>query len=80
MAEIPVKPEDVTKDWLKITLTKSLKSDIEVLELIPIETEGYLSKACKASIKINGGSVEKIFLKITLPSDDPFSAFIGKSN
>ena len=78
MAEIPVKPEDVTKDWLERTLAKSLKSNVEVLELIPVKTEGYLSKACKASIKIDGGSSEKIFLKITLPSDDPFTAFINK--
>ena len=80
MAEIPVKPEDVTKDWLKRTLTKSLKSDIEVLELVPVKTEGYLSKACKATIKIGGGVPEKIFLKITLPNDDPFTAFINKYN
>ena len=80
MAEIPVKPEDVTKDWLQKTLKISLKSDIEVLDLIPVKTEGYLSKACKATIKINDGNTEKIFLKITLPSDDPFTAFINKYN
>ena len=80
MAEIPVKPEDVTKDWLQKTLEISLKSDIEVLDLIPVKTEGYLSKACKAKIKINDGITEKIFLKITLPGDDPFTAFINKYN
>ena len=80
MAEIPIKPEDVTEEWLKNTLTKTLKKDIEVLKLIPVETEGYLSKACKATVKVDGGIPEKIFLKITLPSDDPFTAFISKYN
>ena len=51
MAEIPIKPEDCDRNWLKNTLTKSLKSEVDVIELKPVKTEGYLSKAFKATIK-----------------------------
>ena len=78
-AEIPLKPEEVTSDWLKQVLKKSLKTEVEVVQLVGVETEGFLSKACKAQIKI-GPKVEKIFVKITLPAEDSFLNFITDYN
>ena len=49
--EIPLTPQDVTIDWLQRTLQKSLKTKVDVLELVPIKTDGYLSTACQAKIR-----------------------------
>ncbi len=77
---IPTKPDQVTKVWLQETLEKATKSSVRVLNLVPLKTEGYLSTACKATVQIGENVPEKIFLKITLPSDDPLSAFINTYN
>ena len=78
MAEIPLKVEEVSEKWLKDTLEKSLNKKIEILNLNPIKTDGFLSKAVKATIKLEDESnPEKIFIKLNLPNDDPFQAFIN---
>ena len=74
-----MKPEDVTKTWLSKVLQDSFNSKFEVLELVPLKTVGYLSTACKAKIRC-GDKIEKLFLKFTLPGDDPFTAFLNKYN
>ena len=80
MTDIPLNPEDVTKEWLKKTLEFSMKQNVKVLDLIPLKTAGYLSTACKASIQLDNEKIENIFLKITLPNNDPFMAFINRYN
>ena len=78
MAEIPLKVEEVSEKWLKDTLEESLNKKIEILNLNPIKTDGFLSKAVKATIKLEDESnPEKIFIKLNLPNDDPFQAFIN---
>ena len=72
-------PDLVTHDWLKETLQKSLKTEnVQIVELVPIKTDGYLSRAFKATIRIDDNPGEKIFIKISLSSDDPFQDFIQK--
>ena len=79
--EIPLSPEDVTIDWLQRTLQKSLQTQVEVRTLATIKTDGYLSTACQAKIKqCTKDEEEKLFLKITLPSQDPFQSFISTHN
>ena len=46
-----------------------------------IKTDGYLSTACQAKIKqCTREEEENLFLKITLPSQDPFQTFIATHN
>ena len=78
MAEIPTCIEDLSKEWLRKTLSKALKvQNIEILDLKPIASIGYLSQALKATFKVKGSDPEKIFIKINL-SDDSHFTFVGK--
>ena len=47
---------------------------------MPIKTDGYLSTACSAKIRRENSNIEKLFLKITLPSENPFQTFIATHN
>jgi hypothetical protein len=73
MSKVPLKESDVTSDWLRATLVASPKkgSEVTVLKLKPIKTDGYLSKAFQAIVKIDGIE-QKLFIKISLPCEDPF--------
>ena len=52
MSEIPTCIEDLSKEWLHKTLSEALKvKNIEILELKPISSIGYLSQALKATFK-----------------------------
>ena len=79
MAEIPTCIEDLSKEWLHKTLSEALKvKNIEILELKPISSIGYLSQALKATFKVKDSDhPEKIFIKINL-SDDSHFTFVGK--
>ena len=78
MAEIPTCIKDLSKEWLHKTLSEALKvQNIDILELKPISTIGYLSQALKATIKVKDSDPEKIFIKINL-SDDSHFTFVGK--
>jgi hypothetical protein len=64
MSQVPIKVEDVTVNWLKSTLTSSLSKDVEILELMPIKSDGYLSKAFKAKFRVtNDVNIQKVFVK-----------------
>ena len=77
----PLRPQEVTQEWLLGTLQVSLAcQDVKVLQLAPVEkNEGYLSGAFKAKVKI-GDKEEPLFIKIGLPSDNPFSMFVTMFN
>ena len=75
-----MKIEDVTKDWLKNALEDAQDCKVQVLELAPLVTAGYLSTACKAKIQFENGEHQKLFMKFTLPKSDPFSAFLTEYN
>ena len=79
MTEIPTCIEDLSKEWLHKTLSEALKvKNIEILELKPISSIGYLSQALKATFKVKDSDhPEKIFIKINL-SDDSHFTFVGK--
>ena len=78
MAEIPTCIEDLSKEWLRKTLSEALKvQNIEILDLKPIASIGYLSQALKATFKVKDSDPEKIFIKINL-SDDSHFTFVGK--
>ena len=76
---VPFSVEDLTKDWLKKILRKSLKESekVEILNIKPIKTEGYLSKAAQGIIRINDKDPEKVFIKLNLPSNDPFQTYVN---
>ena len=71
MTEIPKSPKDVTKNWLKTVLQKSLNETIEVQTLnIVTQKNGFLCGTFKAQVLINGQLV-KLFIKTMLETDDP---------
>ena len=75
---IPFCVEDLTKEWLEKILKKSLKESekVEILNIKPIKTEGFLSKAAQGIIRINdNNNLEKVFIKLNLPSNDPFQTY-----
>ena len=77
---IPFCVEDLTKEWLEKVLKKSLKESekVEILNIKPIKTEGYLSKAAQGIIRINDKKdLEKVFIKLNLPSNDPFQTYVN---
>ena len=77
---IPFCVEDLTKEWLEKVLKKSLKESekVEILNIKPIKTEGYLSKAAQGIIRINDKTyLEKVFIKLNLPSNDPFQTYVN---
>ena len=62
---------EITKEWLKRILEKSMETeDIDVLSINPITHNGFLSKAAKAEISIKNGKKEKLFIKFNLPNDN----------
>ena len=78
MAEFPENPEKVSKEWLYKTLCESLKTEnIEILELKPIISKGYVSQALKATIKVNESNPEKVFIKMNV-SDNSKLTHLGK--
>jgi histone acetyltransferase (RNA polymerase elongator complex component) len=66
MSQVPIKVEDVTVNWLKSTLMSSLKKDVDIMDLIPIKSNGILSKSFKAKFRVaNDVNVTKVFIKST---------------
>ena len=58
---------EITKEWLKRILEKSMETeDIDVLSINPITHNGFLSKAAKAEISIKTEKKEKLFMVMIL--------------
>ncbi len=76
--KVPLKPEEVTKEWLLESMRTSLKrEDVEVTKLEAVEkNDGYLSSVFKAEVKLlNEDKRLPLFIKISVSKENPFYVF-----
>ena len=78
MANIPLTVEDITEKWIEKVLAKSLNAKkIQVLTIQHIKTEGFLSNAVKSTVRIDNGDPIKLFIKVSLPSENDIQSYVS---
>ena len=78
MANIPLTVEDITEKWIEKVLSKSLNANkIQVLTIEHIKTEGFLSNAVKSTVRIDDGDPKKLFVKVSLPSENVIQSYVS---
>jgi hypothetical protein len=80
--KVPLNTDEVTEEWLRCVMQDALKvTAVKVIALEPIkESGGFLSGAFKAQIKIEDRSIMRLFVKMSLPADNPFRTFMEEYN
>ncbi len=80
---VPLSADDVTPKWILQVMAKSLgkpEADLEVATLEPIaDNAGLMSETFRAKV-VDHEAVHNLFIKISLPKEDPWNAFIASNN